>query len=264
MRPGRSAVTRAAGASAPGGLTMPTSQTTDTEENPSANGSGTPIPLGDLDFDPMLDPDTLFGGLDGPSQSQAPSSQAPSSQAAPTAPVTAPTPVSPPAIPPPAAHFFAEADDGGRPMNPGFGKMNAPPSGSTVHEELPKTQLRSLGTPGQMPLTDGFDELMQSIMPPSPPNPGRPVIRPTPATPPQRLMGVSDVLSHARTTSGGPASAVPKMSSRDADFFVMKPSNKKAKAIRTAPRTKLSGFTFILILLIVLAAVAVAIFYIHR
>jgi len=53
------------------------------------------------------------------------------------------------------------------------------------------------------------------------------------------------------------------MSSREADFFVMKPSNKKAKTVRTAPRTKLSGFIFLFVLLVVLAAVALFIVFGH-
>jgi hypothetical protein len=286
-RPGRSAVTRHAGASAPGGLSLPAPRSSAGKKDSSyTNGSGPPPPP-DLDFDPMLDPDTLFGGLAGSADSPPPASF--QSQERSGNPLTAPVPPSPPAIPLPVAHFFAEpstdaslttdpgrsmptsgsdghgapqpapAGDARRPVNPGFGKVNAPPPGSTVHEELPRGSARPHGPPGQIPRPDGFDELLQSIMPATPPAP-----RHTPASPPQRLMGVSDVLSGARTTAGGPASAVPRVSTRESDFFVMKPSNKKTKQARTEPRTKLSGFLFVLVLLLVLAAVAAAIFYIHR
>jgi hypothetical protein len=140
--------------------------------------------------------------------------------------------------------------------------MNTPPPGSTVREEFPKPQLRQQGTASQLPRSDGFDEFLLSVLKPAAPTRSAPVVRP-PQPPPQRLMGVSDVLSHVRTTSGGPASAVPRMSSREADFFVMKPSNKKAKTVRTAPRTKLSGFIFLFVLLVVLAAVALFIVFGH-
>ena len=276
----------------------------------------------------MNDPDTLFGGLEGPGPS---APWAPAAVLFETGPVTGQIPVSPPTMPIPvtpasaapghlppltAGHGPAPgsgpgpgarpapgagpgpgadgaqnngptpsgtafltgaapagegppselapaASTGSRPVNPGFGKVNAPPPGSTVREELPRSQLRPQGPLGQIPKADGFDELLQSVLKPAAPNRSAPVVRP-PHPPPQRLMGVSDVLSHARTTSGGPLSAVPRMSPREADFFVMKPSPKKAKAIRTGPRTKLSAFTFVLVLLIVLAAVGVAVFYIHR
>lgn len=316
-RPGRSAVTRAAGASAPGGLSAP-ERTTGQDALPAADGKRPPAPP-DLDFDPMNDPATLFGSLDGPAPSavwtpaENLAETGPSTGQIPVSPPTMPIPVTPasaapgavpapatlPAPPPgaapipmhaaangpspaagaspsgtafrtgapppgesPASALAPAASNVSRPVNPGFGKMNTPPPGSTVREEFPKPQLRQQGTASQLPRSDGFDEFLLSVLKPAAPTRSAPVVRP-PQPPPQRLMGVSDVLSHVRTTSGGPASAVPRMSSREADFFVMKPSNKKAKTVRTAPRTKLSGFIFLFVLLVVLAAVALFIVFGH-
>jgi hypothetical protein len=291
VRPGRSAVTRAAGASAPGGVhALPARFADGPNGSTPAKQAGSPPAPDDLDFDPMLDFDTLFGGLDDPVAAR-PSGPSPEKMpqvaprpASPTAATPSPT-SSPPAWLPAAIantprpsglrmpdhgsynaaggasdnRAAAEAAPGtnalDRPVSPGFGKLNAPPSGSTVHEELPGSQMRPQSPSGERPLSDGFDELLQSVLPAS---------RPPHAQPPQRLTGASGEPHGAWTTSGGPASATPPMSPQQADFFVMKPSHRKHKAAQTKPRTKLSALIFLIALLIVLAAVVVTVLYIHH
>lgn len=179
------------------------------------------MPNGDLPFDPMLDPATLFGGLDEPD-----------------------TPIAPPAVP------------SQRPVTPGFGKTNEPPSGSTIRQQLPRSQYRPQTPLGQMPREDGFNEWLQNFG-------SEPVVRTTRITPPKRAQAVEDVLSGARSTLGGPASAIPRLSLRETDFFVLRPSGRKPKPERTTPRTKLASAVFIIVLVLVLVAVAVAVLYIH-
>jgi hypothetical protein len=189
----------------------------------------------DLDFDPMQDPATLLGEWHLP------------------APVS--TPGGTPA-------------EGGRerPFRPGFGKSTSAPPGSTIRAELTKSPFRQPATSSQMPRADGFDEWLESFATVAP------VPRSTKVSPPpQRLMGVADVLSSARLSSGrgahltpgGPAYAVPKVSPREADFFVLKPSNKRPKAVHSKPRSKLSGAIFIIVVLLVLVATAAAVLYLH-
>ncbi len=192
-------------------------------------------PPPDLDFDPMQDPATLLGEWH------------------------LPAPVATPGGTPAA---------GGRerPFRPGFGKSTSAPPGSTIRAELTKSPFRQPATSSQMPRADGFDEWLESFAPVAP------VPRSTKVSPPpQRLMGVADVLSSARLSSGrgahltpgGPAYAVPKLSPREADFFVLKPSNKRPKAVHTKPRSKLSGAIFIIVVLLVLIATAAAVLYLH-
>jgi hypothetical protein len=184
---------------------------------------------GDLGFDPLNDPATLFGDWQPPPARPAASG--------PTEGPTRPT----------------------RPTRPGFGKTDEPPSGSTIHEQLPSNQYRPQVAPGQVPRADGFDEWLDSFA-------SMPVPRTTKVTPPpQRLTGVSDVLHGARGTMGGPASATPRISSSEADFFVLKPAGRKPKPAPAQPRsrTKLSAAIFFLVLFLVLAAVAIAFFYFH-
>ncbi|MDA8266299.1 MAG: hypothetical protein M0T79_13325 [Actinomycetota bacterium] len=76
-------------------------------------------------------------------------------------------------------------------------------------------------------------------------------------------MGVADVLNGARLPAGGPTSIVPRVSSREADFFVIKPARKKDRATRSPASSKLSGALFVLAIVVVLAAVGIAVVYIH-
>ncbi len=76
-------------------------------------------------------------------------------------------------------------------------------------------------------------------------------------------MGVADVLNGARLPAGGPTSIVPRVSSREADFFVIKPSRKKDSATRSPAGAKLSGALFVIAMVLVLAAVGIAVVYIH-
>ena len=110
-RPGRSAVTRAAGASAPGGLSAP-ERTTGQDALPAADGKRPPAPP-DLDFDPMNDPATLFGSLDGPAPSAV---WTPAENLAETGPSTGQIPVSPPTMPIPVTP--ASAAPGAVPAGP--------------------------------------------------------------------------------------------------------------------------------------------------
>jgi len=291
-RPGRSAVTRSAvtrsaGASAPGGVhALPPRAAGSPNGNPPGQAGPQPAQA-DLDFDPMLDFETLFGGLDdaAPPLPSGPAPEGTPPAAAPT-PATAPRQASPPpawlpssvaAAPRPSGLRMPDhgsfnaaggtsdsrAAGGGaqdantlsRTTNPGFGKLNTPPPGSTIREELPQCELRPQSPLGDTPLTDGFDELLQSVMPASRPPHGHTA---------DPMLGLSEVPHEAWTTSGGPASAVPPVSPREADFFVMKPSRRKHKAAQTKPRTKLSALVFLIALLLVLAAVLVAVLYIHH
>jgi hypothetical protein len=143
-----------------------------------------------------------------------------------------------------------------RPARPGFGNSDAPPSGSTVHEVLPRTQYRPNVPQGQMPRPDGFDEWLQNFG-------SAPVVRSNKVTPPPQRSTLSEGLSGGRGTLGGPATAPQRQTSSEADFFVLKPSNKKAKPARTTPRVKLSSAIFLTVLVLVLVAVAVAILVIH-
>jgi hypothetical protein len=162
-------------------------------------------------------------------------------------PFVAPPSVAPPFVAPPVTR---------RPARPGFGPSEAPPSGSTVHESLPRTQYRPNVQQGQMPRPDGFDEWLQNFG-------SAPVVRSNRVTPPQQRSTLSEGLSGGRATVGGPATAPQRKTSSEADFFVLKPSNKKAKPERTTPRVKLSSAIFLTLLVLVLVAVAVAILFIH-
>jgi hypothetical protein len=192
-------------------------------------------PPADLDFDPMQDPATLLGEWHLPGPVSTPGAAAPQ-------------------------------EGRERPFRPGFGKAASAPAGSTIRAELTKSPFRQPATSSQMPRADGFDEWLESFVPVAP------LPRSTKVSPPpQRLMGVADVLSSARLSSGGgahltpggPAYAVPRVSPREADFFVLKPSGKHQKEVRTKPRSKLSGAIFIIVVLLVLAATAVAVLYLH-
>jgi hypothetical protein len=140
---------------------------------------------------------------------------------------------------------------------PGFEKSNGAPSGSTVRQVGAPSAFRQHPEPVEHPRTDGFDEWLQSISP----------MDPTPRLSrgnalQQRSDRAAD-RAGARTTAGGPRSSVPRVSSSESDFFVLKPSHKKARTEKTKPRTKLSAAVFVLVLLIVIVAVVVAFLYLH-
>ena len=192
----------------------------------SADTHGVPPP-GDLDFDPLNDPATLFA-------EPQPGAVSPAVSRGGTPPTRAP--------------------------RPGFGKTNEPPSGSTIRERLPSNQYRPRVAPGHVPRHDGFDEWLESFG-------SDPIPRTTKVTPPpQGLMSVADVLHGPRGSMGGPASATPRIPSREADFFVLKPSSRKPRPASAAPpetRARLSAAIFLSILFLVLVAVAVAFLYFH-
>jgi len=156
--------------------------------------------------------------------------------------------------------------DQARPVTPGFGDTHTPPAGSTVRTGLPGSRLGQAphGTSGSAGKPDGFEDWVSSIVSERAPAPS---LQPRPmAQPPQRLMGVADVLSGAHVTMGGPASAVPPKTMAESDFYVMRPTRKKPKGDRAAParpRPKLATSVFLLVLVVVLAGVAVAFFYVH-
>jgi hypothetical protein len=291
-RPARSAVTRSAGASAPGGVQAAAPRMTDgAGGGPRPDHAPPPPAPNDLDFDPMLDFDTLFGGLDDSATSPAASA----SSSAASAPVTMAPPAAerpglsgsrPSASRPPdwlpkavaatprpvglridhgsfnaaggSSDHRAIADPGAgenadrRPVNPGSSVASKP--GSTTHEDLPGPRSVSPHLRGHTRKDDDFDGLVESLSPTS---------RPQSASQPKQRMRVSEVSRGSWTTTGGPASAVPHQSPQEADFFVLKPSHKKQKAVHIKPRPKLSGLVFVLVLLLVLAAVAVTLIYLH-
>jgi len=191
--------------------------------HPSPGGQKRVLPSGDLTFDPMNDPATLFGDWQPPAVS--------------------------PVVARPAEGFK-------RPVTPAFGKTNAPPRGPSSHQQLPATQPRQQVAP-QLERADGFDKWLQSLD--AAPLPLTTRVSPSP----QALTGVAEMPQRARGTMGGPASAVPRISSSEADFFVMKPSNLRPKREQNRARSKLSTAVFFLVLLVVLVAVAVAFVYFH-
>jgi hypothetical protein len=151
-------------------------------------------------------------------------------------------------------------------VTPGFGNTHTPPSGSTVRTELPNRGLAQAPQSKSGPLgrLDGFEDWVSSIVADQGPSPW--LAPPRPTEPSQRLMGVADVLSSAHVTMGGPASAVPPKTMAESDFYVMKPTSKRPKPdpATKGPRSKLAFTVFILVLLAVLAAVAIAFFYLHH
>jgi hypothetical protein len=118
------------------------------------------------------------------------------------------------------------------------------------------------GQRGQLARLDGFDEWVSSVARDTPRPPSA-----RPSQPPQRLMGVADVLSSAHVTMGGPASAVPHKSMQESDFYVMKPAKKKpskGRPTNAPPRTKLATSVFLFIIVAVLVGVTLAFFYLHH
>lgn len=138
-------------------------------------------------------------------------------------------------------------------------RSHGPPIGQSLPRRQPVRANDSLPrlTQGNLPSAEGFEEWLRSF-----------AMEPAPGitrfnAPPQRLMGVADVLRSARLTAGGPTSAAPRLSPREADFFVLRPSRKKPKAPRAGAPDKLSTILFAVVLLAVLIAVAVGVIYIH-
>jgi hypothetical protein len=126
-----------------------------------------------------------------------------------------------------------------------------------VREHLPKTQYHPHVPPGQLPRADGFDAWLETFA-------ADPLPRTVKVGPPhQRLMGIAEVEHRPRGTMGGPASAIPRISSSDADFFVLKASNKKPRKVRSQARAKLSATVFFLVLFLVLACAAGALLFVH-
>lgn len=195
----------------------------------AASGSGRP--LDDLPFDPMQDPATLLGDFD------------------PQAPAR------PPVTPPAGMPAPGEPERQARPVRPGFDRSNTPPPGSTVRQQLPKTPFRPR-TQGQLPRGDGFDEWLESFA-------VDPAGRPARVVQPVQRSTKNDVATGGRATIGGPQSAPPRVSNREADFFVMKPTSKRQKPSRHTARRRLSAAVFFAILFIVLAAGTVAVLFIH-
>ena len=155
-----------------------------------------------------------------------------------------------------------------RPVTPGFGDTHTAPPGSTVRSERPSNRLAAApqNRNGQLGKLDGFEDWVSSIVSDQAPAP-RSLNPPRPAQPPQRLMGVADVLSSARVTMGGPASAVPPKTTAESDFYVMRPTRKKARpdeATPKRPRAKLATSVFLFVLVAVIAAVAIAFFLLHH
>jgi hypothetical protein len=78
---------------------------------------------------------------------------------------------------------------------------------------------------------------------------------------------------HGGPTIGGPASAAPRQPTSETDAFMLKPSRRGTKAVKTQrkqgqqsqkqPRTKLSAAMMLTVLVLVLAGLAAAIFYLH-
>jgi hypothetical protein len=298
-RPGRSAVTRSAGASAPGGVQAAATRMTDgAAASPGPGRAASPPAPNDLDFDPMLDFDTLFGIDDSPSSpaasasssgasafslaASAPETRTPAASEGPRLSESGASASRPPDWLPKAVaaaqrpvglridHGSFNAAGGSsdhratadpvpgentdrRPINPGSAAASSGP-GSTTREDLPGP--RSVPQPrrGHTRKDDDFDTLVEALSP---------TARPPSANQPRQRMRVSEVSRGSWTTTGGPASAVPHQSPQEADFFVLKPSHKKQKPVHTKPRPKLSGLVFLLVLLLVLAAVAATLIYLH-
>jgi hypothetical protein len=138
----------------------------------------------------------------------------------------------------------------GQPTMPGFGKLNAPPSGSTVHEELATTRLRP-STPGHLPLPDGFDDLLQSAVEPPP-------------EPVQKLVKLAEGHGHApQWTVGGPTSAPRKPPISESDFYMMRQVVKRHLTVAPEARRRLSAVLFVLLILTLLTGAALLILLIH-
>ncbi len=144
-----------------------------------------------------------------------------------------------------------------RPQAPSYRKAPAAPRGQHPDPRSNGARHPSAPLPGRAPGQDGFEEWLRTC---SLDQPQRST-RPAPSS--QRLMGVADVLNGARLPAGGPTSIVPRVSSREADFFVIKPARKKDRATRSPASSKLSGALFVLAIVVVLAAVGIAVVYIH-